>query len=201
MGENRRMKQIFACLLLVSAILHADEFDPKDNTIVLGKRVGLIKPGMTVTDIGRAYGQQNLKLQKIPGAEGEEIDGAKLFPDTDRELVIVWDPDNDKKQVVFDIRVVGTAWKFDNGLKAGMTIAEVEKINGKPFKIAGFEWDYGGYANFEGGKLAGKVSIRFNPSTENVPEYLSGDKQLSSTDKQLRAAKPLVEEGISVFMR
>ena len=195
------MKQIFACLLLVSAILHADEFDPKDNTIVLGKRVGLIKPGMTVTDIGRAYGQQNLKLQKIPGAEGEEIDGAKLFPDTDRELVIVWDPDNDKKQVVFDIRVVGTAWKFDNGLKAGMTIAEVEKINGKPFKIAGFEWDYGGYANFEGGKLAGKVSIRFNPSTENVPEYLSGDKQLSSTDKQLRAAKPLVEEGISVFMR
>ena len=101
----------------------------------------------------------------------------------------------------FDIRVVGTAWKFDNGLKAGMTIAEVEKINGKPFKIAGFEWDYGGYANFEGGKLAGKVSIRFNPSTENVPEYLSGDKQLSSTDKQLRAAKPLVEEGISVFMR
>ena len=195
------MNRILACLLLVSAFLHADEFDTKDNTIVLGKRVGLIKPGMTVTDIGRAYGQQNLKLQKIPGAEGEEIDGAKLFADTDRELVIVWDPDNDKKQVVFDIRVVGTAWKFDNGLKAGMTIAEVEKINGKPFKIAGFEWDYGGYANFEGGKLAGKVSIRFNPSTENVPAYLSGDKQLSSTDKQLRAAKPLVEEGISVFMR
>ena len=198
---NRRMNRILASLLLFTAFLHADEFDPKDNTIVLGKRVGLIKPGMTVTDIGRAYGQQNLKLQKIPGAEGEEIDGAKLFADTDRELVIVWDPDNDKKQVVFDIRVVGTAWKFDNGLKAGMTVSEVEKINGKPFKIAGFEWDYGGYANFEGGKLAGKVSIRFNPSTENVPAYLSGDKQLSSTDKQLRAAKPLVEEGISVFMR
>jgi hypothetical protein len=195
------MKRIFACLLLVSAILRADEFDPKDNTIVLGQRVGLIKPGMSATDIGRAYGSQNLKLQKIPGAEGEEIDGAKLFADTDRELVIVWDPDNDKKQVVFDIRVVGTAWNFDNGLKAGMTVEEVEKINGKPFKIAGFEWDYGGYANFEGGKLAGKVSIRFNPSTENVPEYLSGDKQLSSTDKQLRAAKPLVEAGISVFMR
>jgi len=198
---NRRMNRILTCLLLFTAFLHADEFDPKDNTIVLGKRVGLIKPGMTVMDIGRAYGKQNLKLQKIPGAEGEEIDGAKLFADTDRELVIVWDPDNDKKQVVFDIRVVGIAWKFDNGLKAGMTVAEVEKINGKPFKIAGFEWDYGGYANFEGGKLAGKVSIRFNPSTENVPAYLAGDKQLSSTDKQLRAAKPLVEEGISVFMR
>lgn len=198
---NRRMRQILTCLLLFTAFLHADEVDPKDNTIVLGKRVGLIKPGMSATDIERAYGKDNLKLQKIPGAEGEEIDGAKLFADTDRELEIVWDPDNEKKQVVFDIRVMGKAWKFENGLKSGMTVEEVEKINGKPFKIAGFEWDYGGYANFEGGKLEGKVSIRFSPTTENVPEYLSGDKQLSSADKKLRAAKPLVDEGISVFMR
>ena len=198
---NRRMRQIFTCLLLFTAFLHADEFDPKDNTIVLGKRVGLIKPGMTATDIERAYGKDNLKQQKIPGAEGEEIDGAKLFADTDRELEIVWDPDNEKKKVVFDIRVMGKAWKFENGLKSGMTVEEVEKINGKPFKIAGFEWDYGGYANFEGGKLEGKVSIRFSPTTENIPEYLSGDKQLSSADKKLRAAKPLVDEGISVFMR
>jgi len=75
----RRMNRILACLLLFAAFLHADELDPKDNTIVLGKRVGLIKPGMSVTDIERAYGKENLKLQKIPGAEGEEIDGAKLF--------------------------------------------------------------------------------------------------------------------------
>ena len=197
----RQMNRILACLLLFTAFLHADEVDPKDNTIVLGKRVGLIKPGMSVTDIERAYGKENLKLQKIPGAEGEEIDGAKLFAGTGRELEIVWDPDNDKKQVVFDIRVMGKDWKFENGLKSGMTVEEVEKINGKPFKVAGFEWDYGGYANFEGGKLAGKVSIRFSPSTKNVPEYLSGDKQISSSDKKLRAAKPLVDEGISVFMR
>ncbi len=195
------MNRTLACLLLFTTFLHADEFDPKDNTIILGKRVGVIKPGMNVTDIERAYGKENLKLQKIPGAEGEEIDGAKLFAGTDRELVIVWDPDNDKRQVVFDIRIMGKDWKFDNGLKSGMTVEEVEKINGKPFKIAGFEWDYGGYANFAGGKLDGKVSIRFSPSTENVPEYLSGDKQISSSDKKLRAAKPLVDEGISVFMR
>lgn len=195
------MHRILTCLLLFTTFLHADEVDAKNNVIVLGKRVGLIKPGMTASDIEHAYGKKNLKLQKIPGAEGEEIDGAKLFAGTDRELEIVWDPDTDKKQVVFDIRVLGKAWKFDNGLKSGMTVEEIEKINGKPFKIAGFDWDYGGYANFEGGKLDGKVSIRFSPSTENVPEYLSGDKQLSSTDKQLRAAKPLVDEGISVFMK
>jgi hypothetical protein len=38
------------------------------------------------------------------------------------------------------------------------------------------------------------VSIRFNPSSEDIPEYLQGDKKL-------RAVKPTVEEGITVFMR
>ena len=195
------MTRLLASLLFFTAVLHADEFDPADNTIVLGKRVGLIKPNMTATDIERAYGKKNLKMEQLPGPEGETFAGAKLFEGTDRELEIVWDPENEDKKIVFDVRIIGTAWKFENGLKAGMTIEEVEKINGKPFKIAGFSWDYGGYANFEGGKLEGKVSIRFNPSTEEIPDYLQGDKQLSSTDKKLRAVKPTVEEMITVFMR
>jgi len=195
------MRFLLLFLALFAAALRADEFDPADNTIVLGKRVGLIKPGMTSTDIECAYGKKNLKLQKLPGAEGEEIEGAKLFAETDRELEIVWDPEKEKTKVVFDIRVIGKAWKFDNGLKSGMTVEEVEKINGKPFQIAGFSWDYGGYANFKGGKLDAKVSIRFSPSSDEVPDYLQGDKQLSSSDKKLRAVKPLVDEGITVFMR
>ncbi len=195
------MRFLLLFLASFATILSADEFDPADNTIVLGKRVGLIKPGMTSTDIERAYGKKNLKLQKLPGAEGEEIEGAKLFAETDRELEIVWDPENEKTKVVFDIRVIGKAWKFDNGLKSGMTVEEVEKINGKPFQIAGFSWDYGGYANFKGGKLDAKASIRFSPSSDEVPDYLQGDKQLSSSDKKLRAVKPLVDEGITVFMR
>jgi hypothetical protein len=188
-------------LTLVSVSAYADEFDPADNTIVLGKRVGLIKPGMTSVEIERAYGKKNLQIMDLPGPEGSTFPGAKLFEGSERELEIVWDPENETKKVVFDIRVIGKAWTFENGLKSGMSIEEVEKINGKPFKIAGFSWDYGGYANFEGGKLAAKVSIRFNPSSEEIPDYLQGDKQITSTDKKLRAVKPLVEEGITVFMR
>ena len=188
-------------LTLVSVSAYADEFDPADNTIVLGKRVGLIKPGMTSVEIERAYGKKNFKIMDLPGPEGSTFPGAKLFEGSERELEIVWDPENETKKVVFDIRVIGKAWTFENGLKSGMSIEEVEKINGKPFKVAGFSWDYGGYANFEGGKLAAKVSVRFNPSSEEIPDYLQGDKQISSADKKLRAVKPLVEEGITVFMR
>ncbi len=195
------MTRLIICLLFLAALLHADEFDPADNTIVLGKRVGLIKPNMTAADIERAYGKKNLKIMDLPGPEGSTFPGAKLFEGSDRELEIIWDPEKEKTKVVFDIRVIGTAWKFENGLKVGLGIEEVEKINGKPFQIAGFSWDYGGYANFKGGKLDAKVSIRFNPSSDDIPDYLQGDKQISSTDKKLRAVKPLVEEGITVFMR
>ena len=195
------MRAFFILLALSTAFLRASAQDATDSTIVLGKRVGLIKPGMTAAQIETAYGATNVHHEDIPGAEGETIPGARLFADTGRELEIIWDPENEKKKVVFDVRVIGADWKFENGLKVGMTIEEVEKINGKPFKVAGFSWDYGGYANFEGGKLAAKVSIRFNPSTEEIPEYLVGDKELSSTEKKLRAAKPVVEVPISVFMK
>jgi len=203
MIQSHTMRTLLCLLALVvsAAILHADEINAADNTIVLGKRVGLIKPGMTSTEIESAYGKANLQYEDIPGAEGETIPGARLFAGTERELAITWNPENEKKKVVFDVRIIGAAWKFENGLKVGMTIEEVEKINGKPFKVMGFEWDYGGYADFAGGKLSQKVGLRFNPSTEDIPAYLMGDKQLSSTDKKLRAAKPLVEGYISVFMR
>ncbi len=195
------MNRIITCLLLLAVSLQAEEIDATDNTILLGKRVGLIKPGMTDADIAKAYGKANLKNMDLPGPEGSTFPGAKLFEGTDRELEIVWDPENEAKKLVFDVRIIGKAWKFENGLKPGMTIAEVEKINGRPFKIAGFSWDYGGYANFEGGKLEGKVSLRFNPSTDEIPDYLQGDKELLSTDKKLRAVKPVVEEMITVFMK
>lgn len=195
------MRQLLTFFALFAAVLHASEIDSTDNTIVLGQRVGLIKPGMSAAELEKAYGKAHVKQEEIDGAEGETIPGARLFAGTDRELEITFDPENEKQKIVFDVRVIGTAWKFENGLKAGMTIEEVEKINGKPFKISGFGWDYGGYANFEGGKLFQKVNLSFEPITEEVPEYLIGDKELSSSDKKLRAAKPVVTEPISVFMK
>ncbi len=196
------MNRILACLLLLTTFLHAKDIDSADNTIVLGERVGLIKPGMTAADIVKAYGKGSLKDAELAGAEGSTYPGAKLFEGTDRELEISWQPDNESKKIVFDVSIVGKAWKFENGLKAGMTIEEVEKINGKPFKVNGFGWDYGGFAEFEGGKLDAKVSIRFGTGEGvEVPDAISGDQQIPSTSKKLRAAKPRVESPISVFMR
>ncbi len=196
----RALSLLLTGLLLFSLSLNAAEDDPKDNTVVVGKRVGAITHGMTLLGLRTLYGAKNVKPAQLDGPEGTTLDGIKLFPGTDRELELIYDQEGDEK-IVTDVVIVGKAWKFENGLKVGMSLPEVEKINGKPFKVSGFDWDYGGFANFEGGKLEYGVSVRFYPTAETVSEKLSGDVQISSTDKALLAAKPVVQERITIMLR
>ena len=193
------IRRLFLALLSASSLsLTAAEIPLDDNTIILGKRVGPIEKGMTLFGLKTLFGGGKVKPVKIPGPEGSELDGVRLFAGTDRELEILFNEEGSEKEIT-DIRIIGKGWKFSNGLALGMSIAEVEKVNGKPYQIAGFDWDYGGYANFEGGKMEAKVSVRFSPDGD-VDASLSGDKQIPSTNKKLRAAKVKVTD-ISVFFR
>lgn len=186
------------CLLLLTvAVLPAAEISPDDTTIVIGERVGPIEKGMTLFGLKTLLGGGKVKAADIEVGEGETLPGAKLFEGTDKELEILFNPVGDEKEV-WDIRIIGKAWKFENGLKLGMSLEAVEKINGGPFIILGFGWDYGGFANLEGGKLAGKVSLRFEPG-ENTDESLSGDQEIPTTNAKLRASKPKVESITVVF--
>ncbi|HEY1082949.1 MAG TPA: hypothetical protein VGE29_11830 [Prosthecobacter sp.] len=201
MAETFAMRAFFhlGLALLFGSLLQAEEIPTTDTTIIPGVRVGPIEKGMTLFGLKTVYGGGTVKAADIEVGEGSTEPGAKLFAGTDRELEILFNPEGDEREV-WDVRIIGKAWKFQNGLKLGQRLEEVEKINGKPFKVLGFGWDYGGYANFEGGKLEGKVSIRFGPTAKEVSDDLSGDKEILSTDKKLRAAKVVVET-ISISLR
>ena len=87
--------------------------------------------------------------------------------------------------------------------RPGRPIEEVERINGQPFKLMGFFWDYGGNAGFETGNLGDVpggcfLGLHFYPMLEPLPEdismAISGDIELSSDQKEVRAAKIVVDE-------
>ena len=179
--------RILTLLLCFSVASAAEE----DLTVVPGKRVGPITALSSLSTLQALFGKANVVNGKIPGPEGSELDGATLFKGTPKELEIVWHEENVGKRISA-ITIVGKAWKFDSGLKLGMTIEEVEKINGKAYIVGGFDWDYGGYSNFEGGKLAEGLSVRFSPTESNYPSKIMGEVQVPSTDKDLLAAKPVV---------
>lgn len=181
-----RLLTLLLCFSMASA---AEE----DLTVVPGKRVGPITALSSLSTLQALFGKANVINGKIPGPEGTELDGATLFKGTPKELEIVWHEENVGKRISA-INLIGKAWKFDSGLKLGMTIEEVTKVNGKAFIVGGFDWDYGGYGNFEGGKLAEGLSVRFHPTEATYSEKIMGEKQIPSTEKELLDAKPVVTE-------
>ena len=86
-------------------------------------------------------------------------------------------------------------------LRQGLT--QVEAINGRPFELAGFEWDYSGTVlDWKGGTLAAppggcRVLVRFTPAKDApgaAQDAVSGDQGFSSDDPKMRAVAPLVYE-------
>lgn len=192
--KRSQFLQLTLALVFSVSSLHAAE---PDFTIEPGKRVGAVKRTSTLEDLKKAYGAKNVKQAELPGPEGSTISGAVIFEGGDREMHVIWNDEKIGKEA-FNVDLVGKAWVIGGKLKLGATIADVEALNGGAFKVGGFDWDMGGYANFEGGKLENKVMVRFYPEGESH-ESLSGDKQIASTNKTLLKAKPVVTE-LSVIL-
>jgi len=170
-----------------------------DRTVVPGQRVGAITFYSSLSVLQALYGTKNVKPKMQPLPSGDTTPGARLFEGTDLQLDLLWDEEGRDKRVV-EVRLTGPAWTFQNGLKTGLSIDEVARINGRPFKINGFDWHFGGYASFDGGALAEGQGVRFAPTVVTSKHSPGSDKKLSSTDNDLRAAVPVVTQ-IAVWLR
>ena len=186
------MNRLLVIALAVSLSVVAEPSD-KAWQIIPGKRVGPVTSLSSQSTLEALFGRKNVTMAKLPAAEGETIDGARVAVSPGRELEVIWEDMAVGKRISM-VRLIGKGWTLDNGLRLGLTIADVEKINGKPFKISGFDWDYGGWANFSEGTLATGVSVRFSPTESDYSREIVGDRDVSSTSAALRAANPLVTE-------
>lgn len=155
-----------------------------DYTIVPGERVGLITlEKCSREEVLAAYGD-SARVEDIYLVEGMTGEGVVIFPDNPRNRIeVYWDPEIDPlRPVLIRIKGEGADWKTTHGITVGTSIAEVEKANGKPFLLSGFDWDYGGRAtNWNDGKLNNNLGLQFGYNAEGeMPEGISGDVELSS---------------------
>jgi hypothetical protein len=139
------------------------------------------------------FGKENVVTGESPGPEGSTIIATTVFPDDPAKTMVFgwWDEENHRDLSYVDIP------DADNvaGLQAGMTVKEVEALNGEGFTMTGFWWDYGGYASFQSGKLATIdggciLSANFLPDENALPgdadvEAVSGDREVPSTEPLL----------------
>ncbi|MGU3492781.1 hypothetical protein ACLBXM_01950 [Xanthobacteraceae bacterium A53D] len=93
-----------------------------------------------------------------------------------------------------------TAWSV-NGVAIGTTLAQLEKINGKPFRLVGFGGNNGGLVtDWQGGALASlpggcALSVQLAlPATApaSAQARVVGPRMFLSSDRAVRALKPSV---------
>lgn len=142
-----------------------------------------------------AFGKDNVVTGEVPGPEGSTVLATTIFPNDPAKRIEVgwWDEENLTQLAYFTVPSADIA---PQGVKTGMTVKEVEALNGAPFEMQGFWWDYGGYANFTGGTLGAPeegciVSVRFAPAGE-APANL--DVAAISGEVQVPSSEPLLEQ-------
>jgi hypothetical protein len=161
---------------------------------------------MSHADLVMRFGRY-VELRKVHVPEDGLVEGTVIFPQQEaRNIEIIWKNKKARNQplsVTFR-----RAWRTQEGVGVGTTLAEVEKINGRPFRLSGFDWDFGGtVTDWHGGKLdqkrgACRLVIRFGISDDlSVRTHLavSGDKDFSSRDRRMVAAQPVVREIALIF--
>jgi hypothetical protein len=163
---------------------------------------GIFAEDTTLAAIEAEFGKANVVSGEVPGPEGEVFTATTIYPgDAEREMQVRW---WDEETLTYFAGVtLGAGDSGPGGVHAGMPIEEVEAINGEPFGLMGFFWDYGGGAGFVSGKLSElpggcHLGLQLSPTVERLPPdvemAISGDVPLRSDMPEVRAAKVAVDK-------
>jgi hypothetical protein len=171
-----------------------------DWLIVPGVRIGPITTASTGADLRRIFGAANVKDGPIYVGEGSEEPGTVIFgSDRTRSIAIRW-RDPAKQQGPTRIYACRGAlkdcrWHTANGISLGTDLKTLEKLNGRPFEMSGFDWDYSGtVTSWEGGKLestGGRLWVRLSPRPQASYDSVVGDGDFHSSHPEMQSLNPV----------
>ena len=195
------MRIAFFALLLVAAPASAQTPPPQEGAITCSSPFA---PSDSGKSLMQRYGKDAV-VQELPGAEGETYKGLVLLPRAkDQRIEVSFTDDAMKRVTGIAIRDGAKANRWNlSGITIGSSLMEVQKANGKPFLVSGFDWDYGGFvADWKVGALGRlqggcRVMVRFGKET-GAPKNLSGDgvKVLSDNAALVKWGPVVTEMGI-----
>lgn len=110
---------------------------PPDASFVLP---GAFSEQTTVADFEAMFGAANVKIETETDSTGT-YSSVVLFPDDPERRAYVRFHDEIELLSLALISVTdrGSRWRGKHGVHIGMSLAELEKVNGKPFCFAGFD--------------------------------------------------------------
>jgi hypothetical protein len=130
----------------------------QDFTVVPGERVGPITARTRRAELSRLFSADAIEDDQIELDEGMLQTATLVYKkDPSQTLAISWTAAGTPKQIFlcWGLRRGTCRWQASNGIGFGTRLDDLEKLNGRPFTIAGFGYNYGGNVlSWDGGKLA-----------------------------------------------
>jgi hypothetical protein len=154
--------------------------------------------------LAMTFDYKNVTFADVDADGGTKVKASIVFAnDPKRRLEVWWSNPADRSGVyLIDIKGKST-WSAPGGMRLGLNLVQLEKLNKKPFKLKGFDkngvasvsdWDDGALAALAGGCKSG-VSLSADPkASPDEVSAMSADKEYSSSDPAIRAVKPTVSE-------
>ncbi len=154
--------------------------------------------------LAMAMNSRDITFTDVDSGTGSKVQASVLFPNDPKRRLEVWWANPAARSDTYLIVIGGkSTWTAPGGMKLGLNVLQLEKLNHKPFKLKGFDkdrvatvsdWDGGVLSALPGGCKSG-MSLRADPkASADAVGAATADKEYMSSDPVIRAAKPTVSE-------
>jgi len=153
--------------------------------------------------LAMAFDSRNVSFTEVD-ASGSKVAASVVFPKDPKRRLEVWWSNPANRSGTYLILINGqSTWTGPGGMRLGQTLAQLEKLNHKPFKLKGFgkdniaavsDWDGGALATLAGGCKYGVSLTADSKAAADSVGALPADHEYSSSDPAMRAVKPTVSE-------
>lgn len=184
--------RIALAVVLLANLARAQKMD---WLIVPGQRVGPITASTTRAELDAMFGKQNVQERNLDISQGPEAATVVFGDDASVALAITWDRERPSTiHICFGTQTGPCRWRTAGGIRIGLPIRELEKLNEKSFQLTGFGGEpQGTVISWRKGQLeedpaaCGHLVVRLTPAAE-----LTGSlsKSEATALKQLQGEKP-----------
>lgn len=155
------------------------------------------------------FGERNVAFKDVEGAEGIKQKATVIFDDDlTKRIVIYWDDMKTRSKPAKIVISAPSTWLGPGGIRNGLPVKDLEKINGGSFSIKGFGGIGNGGVSGLKGKLADipggcKLVIHVEPGVANpLPikfAAITGNLIIPSSNSLMRRARPQVSNWSIIY--
>ena len=168
-----------------------------------GSGAGHLTARSSEAQIIKRFGRRNVVRTRVPIGQGQEEPGTVVFPrDPRRTIVILWKVQNVRTSPKHArVRGGDGAWTVGPGVRLGLTLQELEALNGGPFTLMGFgdayegtvvSWDRGVLDRALGATSRVAVRLAPSPAERAAATAFAGNQEFRS--EAMRDVNPRVYE-------